>query len=136
MGLESKLANGTTVVSNGGKPLPGCPESWEEANAWVDKANKEKEKHYEPEWGFDCGFKLDFDGPIVSVSSRFYPPANYYGATWDGTVSIYVLNREVKEIKFDTKNLNDLKDLVEKEVRSIAEQILKIFPKKDYPEED
>lgn len=30
-----------TIISNGGDPLPGCPESWDEAQKWLDAANDE-----------------------------------------------------------------------------------------------
>lgn len=79
-----------TLIINGGNALPGCPESWEDARSWQDKANEDKGDS-EPLWSFDCGFKLDFDGGILRVSSRFYPPKTHYGSTWDGTVTVSLI---------------------------------------------
>ncbi len=81
--------NGDLVIFNGGNPLPGSPESWEEAHRWEESANEEKDGLHEPHWKFDCGFKLDFDGPLLDISSRFYPPANYYVSEvgWEGACS-------------------------------------------------
>ena len=102
------------------RSLEGCPQSWEEANSWIEKANSNKEKGKEPIWSFDCGFKLDFDGPIFSVSSRFYPPKEFYGPTWDGTVTIYFLGNEIQERSFNCQSLDVLKKEVEKHIEFFA----------------
>lgn len=57
------------IIINGGEPLEGCPPSWELANRWQKDANANKSDD-EPRWSFDCGFKLDFDGSLLDVSSR------------------------------------------------------------------
>ena len=82
------------MIFNGGEPLPGCPENFEEANKWTDNANKDKDEFHEPKWSFDCGFKLDFDGPIIDISSRFYPPKKHYGEGWDGTITVLLMGNE------------------------------------------
>lgn len=113
------------IILNGGHPLAGCPENWEEANGWADEANSKKCIHNEPSWSFDCGFKLDFDGPILSVSSRFYPPKEYYGDGWDGMVTIGLLGKPIVEKKFECDTLEELRCDVEKYVKSFHSDILK-----------
>lgn len=101
------------IVFNGGDPLPGCPTSYSDANAWADKANDGKDEYYEPIWKFDCGFKLDFDGPLICVSSRFYPPKSHYGPKWHGKVCIQLGDAKIVEKSFECESLDDLKDAVE-----------------------
>jgi len=121
------------AILNGGDPLPGCPENWDEARKWqdsVNKANEENEDYDGPMWVFDCGFKLDFDGPILRISSRFYPPKTHYGSTWDGTVHVRIFDKEVESKKFDCATLDELKIKVEEYVNEIKNRISNIFPDK------
>ncbi len=104
------------IIFNGAAPLPGCPDNWDEAHKWQDEANVNKDKDEEPTWSFDCGYKLDFDGSLITISSRFYPPAKYYGATWDGSVTIYFAGKEIEKKGFDCKTIDELKEQVEKYV--------------------
>lgn len=111
---------GNTIIFNGGNPLPGCPESWEEAYALEKKFNEDKNWEREtddfkeqPVWSFDCGFKLDFDGPLIDMSSRFYPPKSHYGSTWDGTASVRLMGKDVAKKKFDCPTIEELKTQVE-----------------------
>ena len=124
-----KTATGT-IIMNGGNALLGCPADWDEAKALLIKLNEGKKGDEgfseEPRWGFDCGFKLDFDGPLVSVSSRFYPPKTHYGNTWDGTVSVYLLGNKIAEKKFDCESLDILKLQVEGYVKNITSKISEI----------
>ena len=107
------------IIINGGNPLPGCPESYEEANEWANKANENKDEYDVPRWSFDCGFKLDFDGSLLCISSRFYPPKTHYGPQWDGTVSIMKGDVTLFEKEFETNSLDDLRVQVEEYVDSI-----------------
>lgn len=117
--------NGTIII-NGGNPLEGCPKDWDEAKLIQAKLNEGKTEE-EPQWSFDCGFKLDYDGEIIKVSSRFYPPKTHYGATWDGTVSIWLYDKKVEEKKFDCATLDELKTEAEKYVDSVKLRVGKIF---------
>lgn len=121
-----KTANGSTLIINGGNPLEGCPKDWDEARRIEEKLNEGKAEG-EPRWGFDCGFKLDYDGELLRISSRFYPPKTHYGATWDGTVSVYFLDEEVSQKKFDCATLEELQTKVEEYVDSVKKNIGKIF---------
>lgn len=42
------------------------------ARSLADDRNEERNSPVK--WSWDCGLKLDYDGPILRVSSRFYPP--------------------------------------------------------------
>jgi len=109
-----------TIIINGGDPLDGCPETYEQAHAWSDLSNKGI-PYNGPRWSWDCGFKLDFDGQMkllgfipVSVSSRFYPPKEVYGPTWDGSVDLVFGGRFRKSKRFDEATLESLVKRVEK----------------------
>lgn len=93
--------------------------NWDNARAWRDNANIGKDDYGEPRWDFDCGFKLDFDGSLVRITSRFYPPTMNNGNWWEGNVKIFVLGKEVikKELKCNT--LDELKLVAEKFVNSL-----------------
>ncbi|KKK96907.1 hypothetical protein LCGC14_2658050, partial [marine sediment metagenome] len=100
------------IIFNGGNPLDGCPTDYDEADLILEGMNKGKSEDG-PMWCWDCGFKLDYDGDILRVSSRFYPPKTHYGPTWDGTVTFSLLGDELIKKKFDCKTLDDLVKEVE-----------------------
>lgn len=114
---------GVTVVFSGGNPLGNCPKNWDEAKEWIEKANENKED-FQAEWSFDCGFKLDYDGGVVSISSRFYPPKSFYGKTWDGSSTVYVKGKEVAKKKFDCNTFPELVNSVEKFYSEIEDKCL------------
>lgn len=119
----------STIIINGGNPLPGCPESWDDAYAIEKKLNEGKEENGEPLWDFDCGFKLDFDGPLISVCSRFYPPKTHYGSTWDGSVTVFLGDKDIDERSFDCATLDELKVQVESYIKEVSEKIIAAFTK-------
>lgn len=104
------------VVINGGEPMKDCPTNWDQAWKWQDAVNRDTEEWASPQWKWDCGFKLDYDGPILRVGSRFYPPKTYYGMSWDGFTEICVFDKEVEEKHFDCETLEELKTEVERYV--------------------
>ncbi len=119
--------NKGTVIINGGNPLNDCPTNWDEAKKWQEDANKESSGNWEgPEWEWDCGFKLDYDGPILRISSRFYPPKTHYGKTWDGTVTVYCLDKEIEKKKFDCDTLDELRGQVKKYISGLCNKIKKV----------
>lgn len=65
--------------------------------------------------------------PLLSISSRFYPPKTDYGPTWDGTVSVYFLDKEVSKKEFDCATLEELHKQVEDYVNTIKQNISKIL---------
>ncbi len=111
-----------TIIMNGGNPLEGCPKDWDEAKLIEEQLNENKDTDV-PQWKFDCGYKLDYDGGIISISSRFYPPKTHYGATWDGTVHVNFLGKEIEEKKFDSPTLKELQKEVEAYVQTVIDRI-------------
>jgi hypothetical protein len=127
-GRERKNMKGPCkIIINGGPPMPGCPKSWEEAHEWEENSNKNKRDDYEPRWHFDCGYKLDFDGPLFHVLSRFYPPKKYYGDTWDGDVEIYFFDEVIAKKSFDEKTLDNLKVAVEKYISNLKAEFIEFW---------
>ena len=111
------------IIINGGEPLEGCPKSWDEAHKWEEKVNGNKEEITNVIWKYDCGFKLDYDGGLLYVSSRFYPPKEHYGKTWDGTVTVSIAGKEISKQEFDCITLGELRDKVELYVNTIADKV-------------
>ena len=102
--------------------------TWENAEAWETLANEGKEQSYaEPNWSWDCNFKLDFDGPLLRVSSRFYPPHKNKHNGWEGTVAVVLIDKEIEEKEFNADDLDDLKNQVEAYVTQLKSRI-KINP--------
>lgn len=55
---------------------------------WAEQQNEKKSN---VEWSWDCGFKLDYDGDLINVSSRFYPPHKNSADNpiWDGSITVW-----------------------------------------------
>jgi hypothetical protein len=111
--IDMPTTTNIQIISNGGEPLGDCPTSWDQANQWESQANTNSYKLHEPTWKWDCGFKLDYDGPVVSFSSRFYPPKTHYGPKWGGTVTVLILGEEMQEKPFESDSLEELRSQVE-----------------------
>jgi hypothetical protein len=128
-----KLPNGGIAIINGGDPLPGCPENWEEARKIEILFNNGREKSYDsnPYWSFDCGFKLDYDGSLITINSRFYPPTTHGGKTWDGTVTIELLGNKIREWKFDCQTIEELRNQVEAYVNEFIEHLKNLITPSD-----
>lgn len=92
----------------------GMKLTWDNAKRWQEIANKDKHIEHEPKWDFDCNFKLDFDGSLLSINSRFYPPILHYGEKWDGTLHVKILGETILEKKFECDTLDELQKEVEK----------------------
>lgn len=115
-----------SIIFCGGNPLNGCPQDWEDAKIIIEKMNDGKTSS-EPQWSFDCGFKLDYVGELLSIGSRFYPPKTHYGATWDGTVRVYLRGETIQEKNFDCQTLEELKKQVDDYINEIIEKLQSIF---------
>lgn len=101
------------------------PTSWDLAHAWVDDANEDKIDEQEPLWAFDCGLKLDFDGPLLHVASRFYPPGPLGGYSWDGGVEVYLGDEVLESKEFDCPTLIALRSEVEAYVKDVNRRLKK-----------
>lgn len=86
----------------------------ENTKAWEEKANIKKEIYDEPKWGWDCNFKLNFDGSLIRISSRFYPPHKNDGNWWEGSVIVLFLGEKIMKKDFKCDTLDELKLEVEK----------------------
>ena len=84
---------------------------------WLDSANSKKYEYGEPVWSFDCGSKLDFDGPAVRISSRFY---NLGNDLYDGSVSVLVGDEVLFCREFSTRHIDAMRDEVEKYTAAIT----------------
>lgn len=98
-------------------------ENWSLAHKWCEERNYTLEESLK--WSFDCGFKLDFDGTLLFVSSRFYPPhksSRDYGK-WKGAVSFYLLGKEIHEIEIESETLDEIAALTENYVKGKIEKL-------------
>ena len=94
---------------------------WDNARIWVDTANEDKQPEWsEPNWSWDCGLKLDFDGGLLRVSSRFYQGRE---DIFDGSVSFYIGDAELFNREFSSKHIDVLKKEVEEYVKAVTENI-------------
>ena len=89
---------------------------WEKAKIWKEDANADKNDYLEPVWSWDCGLKLDFDGPLMSISSRFY---QINDDIFSGSVSILIGGDNLHEREFTGKHITFLKNQVEEYVESV-----------------
>lgn len=87
--------------------------NWDNAGAWEEKSNFNKEIYDEPRWKFDCGFKLDFDGSLLSINSRFYPPHKNDGDWWEGNLHVVLFGETILTKKFKKPTLEELRVTVE-----------------------
>lgn len=87
--------------------------NWEQANAWQETVNAPKEEFNQPKWNWDCNFKLDFDGPLLSLSSRFYPPHYNKRGGWEGSVKILFMGTPILKKEFNCSTLEQLHKEVE-----------------------
>lgn len=99
-------------------------EMWESARKWQDEANKEDGII---KWSWDCGLKLDYDGDICCISSRFYPPhksSSDYGK-YHGTITVMIGDsvKNLHEHKVEAETLDELKNVVEDYVSKIIVKI-------------
>ena|SRR5690554_5683435 len=99
-------------------------EMWDAAYKWQEEANEEDNLI---KWSWDCGLKLDYDGDVCCISSRFYPPhksSSEYGK-YSGTISVMIGDGDeyIHEHKVEAETLDELKSLVEGYVSEILEKI-------------
>lgn len=87
--------------------------NWDNAKLWQEKANEKKEIHDEPKWNWDCGFKLDFDGSLLSINSRFYPPKNE-SDWWVGKLHVVLFGEIILTKEFKEATLDEIRESVEK----------------------
>ncbi len=98
-------------------------EAWDNAHKWAKEVNKNSNNICE--WSWDCGFKLDYDGCLCSISSRFYPPhksSAEYGK-YHGTITVIVAEEDIHKKEVEADTLDELKNLVEQYVEDLGMKI-------------
>ncbi len=101
--------------------------TWEQAYEWEQVANVDREEFNEPQWKFDCGKKLDFDGPLLSISSRFYPPPYNTHEGWQGQVTLFAVEQEICSKEFKCLTLNELRTQVETYHKYLLNKFVQAF---------
>ncbi|NCU33112.1 MAG: hypothetical protein EOM23_09330 [Candidatus Moranbacteria bacterium] len=97
-------------------------EMWDAAYSWLREVNSDDNLC---KWSWDCGLKLDYDGDICRISSRFYPPhksSAEYGK-YSGSISVYIGDDEIYKHEVEASSLDDLKAISEGYVTKIIERI-------------
>lgn len=99
-------------------------EMWEAARKWEEEANDNESLI---KWSWDCGLKLDYDGDVCRISSRFYPPhksSETYGK-YHGNISVMIGDAKeyLHEHEIEADSLDELKVSVEKYVSEILDKI-------------
>lgn len=98
---------------------------WEKAGPWAEKANTDKDiDAIEPRWSWDCGLKLDFDGGLLRVSSRFYQRGD---SIFSGQVAFLIGDDEIAEREFCPRHVDILKTDVEQYVATVRTQVREIL---------
>jgi hypothetical protein len=125
------------VIFNGGNPIKDCPTDYAWADKWANEANQTAswapgskgiaDQWWCPVWSWDCGFKLDFDGPIVRFNSRFYPPKTHQGDKWSGSITVYVFSNQVHYQTFECETLDELQTNVEDFTKEFAKKITDVL---------
>lgn len=97
-------------------------EMWDGAYKWQVEINKEDNPI---KWSWDCGLKLDYDGEVCSISSRFYPPhksSAEYGK-YHGNIKVMIGDETIHEKKIEESTLDELVNSTEEYVLSITDKI-------------
>lgn len=92
------------------------------ASSWQREANKNSTIM---RWGWDCSLKLDYDGEVCSINSRFYPPhknsADY--GKYSGDISVMIGNECLNNHSIEATTLDELQEAAENHVSQILEKI-------------
>lgn len=99
-------------------------EMWDAAHKWQEQANEEDNPI---KWSWDCGLKLDYDGDVCRISSRFYPPhksSAKYGK-YHGTITVMIGDAKeyIHEHEIEAKTLDELQKLAEDYVTKILDKM-------------
>ena len=80
-------------------------------------------------WSWDCGLKLDYDGYICGISSRFYPPHKSSGdyGKYHGTINVMIGDAQeeesIHEHEIEATTLDELQKIAEDYVSKIIDKI-------------
>lgn len=93
---------------------------------YIDEYDR-AESSITPVFTSDCGYKLDFDGPLMTVSSRFWPPKQAYGEMWDGGIQVLFMDNKLLEKEFSDKTFEGLTSKIIKYTQNLDKTIKKIL---------
>lgn len=101
-------------------------EMWDAAYKWQENANGEDNLI---KWSWDCGLKLDYDGDVCRISSRFYPPhksSSDYGK-YHGTITVMIGDavEDIHKHEIEADTLDELQKLAEDYVSKILDKMHK-----------
>jgi hypothetical protein len=97
---------------------------WDAANKWQEQVNEDDNLI---KWSWDCGLKLDYDGDVCRISSRFYPPHKSwvkYGK-YHGTISVMIGDADLHSHEIEADTLDELQNLAEDYVSKIVDKMHK-----------
>lgn len=99
-------------------------EMWDAAYKWQEQANKHDKLI---KWEWDCGLKLDYDGDVCRISSRFYPPhksSAEYGK-YHGTITVMIGDaiEDIHKHEIEANTLDELQKLAENYVSKILDKM-------------
>lgn len=103
--------------------IPDWPLTWDRAYRWANFANRDKPEFGVPKWKWDCGFKLDFDGPLLRVYSRFYKVS----AGWRGSTDLMIGDETVIEEEFICGTREELRQKVELKTEEWTQRVKELF---------
>jgi hypothetical protein len=89
----------------------------------IQKPQDESSNQPSNESRIDCGFRLNFDCPIVGLSGTFYPPASGNGITCEGYFNISLMYANVYKKEFVGDTISDLAKQGNEYIDGIAAQI-------------
>lgn len=97
-------------------------EMYEAAEEWRKESNLDDNLC---QWSWDVGLKLDYDGNICTISSRFYPPHKNQAehANYSGSISVYVGDDEIHDHRIEAETLDELKKMAEEYSGKLVEKI-------------
>lgn len=96
------------------------PMPWHDAIKWKKQANEGKDHNScgtlaFPNWSWGCSFRLDYDGGIVRLNSRFWPesPDDTKEPLWNGVCHFSIFDVNIIEKTFPNTQLDQLRIDVE-----------------------
>ena len=100
-------------------------EMWDAAYKWQQDANGQNKNAGVVDWVWDCGLKLDYDGSLCSISSRFYPPHKSHEdfGKYSGIVCLVLGDFEIHEHSIEASTLDELQLKTENYVHELIGKV-------------
>lgn len=99
-------------------------EIWDAAYKWQEQVNEDDKLI---KWSWDCGLKLDYDGDVCRIYSRFYPPHKSSAAygKYHGTITVMIGDaiEYIHEHEIEANTLDELQKLAENYVSEILDKM-------------